>query len=281
MRLVVLAAENDALPAGKVGGIGDVIREYPQVLADKEHQVDVFTPGYGMYLKRKIAAEHKGVLDVSFAGATERVELFCYQPENSPALLRQWVVEHPLFAACGVGNIYCTDASEEVFAQDSNKFALFCAAVATALTNGVVPRPEVIHLHDWHCAFFSLLQHYGKDFAALKKIHTVLTIHNLAVQGIRPFEANESSLSVWFPFLSYPAEQICDPQYKDCVNPLRAAIRLADKVHIVSPSYAQQLKARPHGFGLEGLFEALGDRFVGLLNGLDERRFEPPSTLMH
>ena len=94
MRLVVIAAENDALPAGKVGGIGDVIREYPLALAEKEHQVEVITPSYGMYLSGKVRAEHKDTLDVLFAGTIERVELFRYYPENSHALVCQWVLDH-------------------------------------------------------------------------------------------------------------------------------------------------------------------------------------------
>ena len=47
MKILMVAAENDAIPGGKVGGIGDVVRDLPSALAAKGHEVDVITPGYG------------------------------------------------------------------------------------------------------------------------------------------------------------------------------------------------------------------------------------------
>ena len=83
------------------------------------------------------------------------------------------------------------------------------------------------------------------------------TIHNLALQGVRPFAHDPSALESWFPWLSYDGQRICDPRYPHCYNPMRAAIELCDKVHVVSPQYMQEIQ-RPsnmeHGFiGGEGL----------------------------
>ena len=51
MKILMVAAENDALPGGKVGGIGDVVRDIPIALATAGHEVDVITPGYGAFSK--------------------------------------------------------------------------------------------------------------------------------------------------------------------------------------------------------------------------------------
>lgn len=69
----------------------------------------------------------------------------------------------------------------------------------------------------------------------------VYTVHNLALQGIRPFSHDESSLEHWFGSLSYDGQIICDPRYPHCFNPMRAAINLVDKVHLVSPTYALEV----------------------------------------
>jgi starch synthase len=106
----------------------------------------------------------------------------------------------------------------------------------------------------------------------------VYTVHNLALQGIRPFHNDESSLEHWFPSLSYDGQVICDPRYFHCLNPMRAAINLADKVHLVSPTYALEvLHTSEHEngfFGGEGLERDLKqaqeqNKLSGILNGCD------------
>ncbi len=270
----MIAAENAALPYGKVGGVGDVLRDVPNALAEQQQQVDVIVPGYGLYQSKECHAEFITDFEVKFAHGFETVSLFKYASDTE--LVTQWILEHELFAVGGIGNVYCADPNQEVFAQDATKFALFCAAVASALVQKVIPMPNVVHLHDWHTGFFSLLQKFDHDFLALKDLHTVFTVHNLAIQGQRPFENNASSLSAWFPSLRYSSQEICDPVYQDCLNPLRSAIHLADKVHIVSPSYAQEiLSPSDHiaGFyGGEGLEQTIvaakaKGKLHGILNG--------------
>ena len=73
---------------------------------------------------------------------------------------------------------------------------------------------------------------------ALLLCRTVFTIHNLALQGTRPFAGNDSSWQAWFPWLRAPRRQLADPVYADCVNPMAIGIRLADMVNTVSPTYA-------------------------------------------
>ena len=103
-------------------------------------------------------------------------------------------------------------------------------------------------------------------------------MHNLALQGVRPLAGHPSSLSAWFPKLTLPVEDICDPRYPDCYNPMRAGIVLADRVHVVSPGYASEvllpdaLELGRHGG--EGLEQDLAERSAegdlhGILNGCE------------
>ena len=82
--------------------------------------------------------------------------------------------------------------------------------------------PDVVHLHDWHTGTFAVLSQAQPRLAGLRR---VFTIHNLAMQGIRPLRGDPSSLGTWFPGL-VPLPAAIDPRYPDCYNPLRAAIGL-------------------------------------------------------
>ncbi len=70
MNILMVASENDALPGGKVGGIGDVVRDIPLALGDSGHQVHVIIPGYGVFSQLP-GAESQGSVQVSFAGKIE------------------------------------------------------------------------------------------------------------------------------------------------------------------------------------------------------------------
>ena len=269
MRLLLIAAENGSLPGGKVGGMGDVIRDVPRALAALGHEVTVLVPGY-QHFSRLPGTTLQTALEVDFRGHTERVELWVLPSDPAHPRLRCQVLEHPLLAPCGPGRIYCDDGPDRPFATDASKFALFCAAVATGLRDGALPWPDRVHLHDWHTAMVPVLARFEPGFAALGELHFVYTIHNLALQGIRPLRGDDSALEAWFPRLRYDYAFVGDPRYPDCFNPMRAGIRLCRKVHAVSPTYAREIQ----GDAGEGLAEDLRQadregRLEGILNGCE------------
>ncbi len=269
------AAENGALPGAKVGGIGDVIRDVPRALVERGHQVSVILPGY-QRLSHLPQAQYVLSMTVEFASSLHTLELFEIQldKENS---VRHFVIENPLFGACGAGQLYCHDA-DQPFATDATKFALFSLAICHLLVTNGIETPDVLHLHDWHTAPVLLLRQYHAGFSALKKIPAVFTIHNLSLQGIRPFEDNESSLQQWFPALEVDKDKVVDPRYPDCINLMRCGINLADRVHVVSPGYAAEIREPSvpelglvRGEGLEQDLQAAFEagKLFGILNGCD------------
>ena len=277
MKVLMVAAENDAIPGGKVGGIGDVVRDIPIALASKGTQVDVVTPGYGAFSALP-GSERVGILQVMFWGQRQAVDIFRVPGKKPEKNVTLWVLEHPLFAAGGPGKIYCDDPGNRPFATDASKFALFSVAVAQAIIEGRFAAIDVLHLHDWHAAMVSVLRAFDPTYKALKSIHTVYTIHNLALQGVRPMADDESSLRAWFPYLNYDAQRLNDPRAPHCINPMRAGINLSDKVHAVSPTYAREIQQASDPvqgfFGGEGLHEDLEraakeNRLHGILNGCE------------
>lgn len=268
----MVAAENGALPGGKVGGIGDVMRDLPVALAARGWDPTVLTPAYGVLAGLPGAVE-SGRLHVPFGGAVERAGIF--DVPGPDRRVRHRVLEHPLFCVQGPGRIYCDDGPNRPFYSDAGKFALLCAAAAELAVSGT-DHPQVLHLHDWHAALFFALRRFDPRYAALRSVRAVFSVHNLAFQGTRPLRHTGSSLQAWFPTLRYQKRMVVDPRHPDCVNPLAAAIRLADKVHTVSPTYAAEI-LRPSvpqagfvgGEGLEADLAAAAarHRLVGILNG--------------
>ena len=282
-RILLVAAENDFLPGAKVGGVADVIRDLPSALAAQNQCVDVIIPSYG-FLARLPGMIILGDIDIVFAGAVSRVQLLEYPSPNDN--IRQFVLHHDDFSVCGE-SVYCDDTGTGPFSTDATKFAFFCAAVAASLEAKIIPTPDYIHCHDWHTGFLFILKEFSNQYLTLKTLKTVFTIHNLAMQGIRPFSGDISSLKRWYPDLVYDEKLICDRQYKNCVNPMRAAVLLADKVHTVSPSYAKEILLpndpsipRHGGEHLEIDLAARHNEgnLIGILNGCDYEDVTKPAT---
>lgn len=279
----MVASENDVLPKGKVGGVGDVIRDIPLYLSKAGHNVSVVIPSYGFQHQFNYA-QLKHTFAVSFAGKREEISLYqLHLCEKEQGV--QYVLDHPIFANAGNGNIYCDDGAQRPFASDATKFALFSTAVCELLVQYWQDQFQVIHLHDWHSSFIAIHRALNPQYNSLKKIHCVYTVHNLALQGTRPYQGDESSFVAWFPELHINRLLIQDPQYINCINPARAGINLADKVHVVSPTYATEV-VKPsnteQGFiGGEGLEVDLQraqqeGRLVGILNGCSYDYEVPP-----
>ncbi|MEJ2913504.1 glycogen synthase [Pseudoalteromonas sp. C12FD-1] len=271
MHVLMVAAENDALPNAKVGGVADVVRDAPKALAAQGVSVDVVIPDYGF---EQLQREYIGDVTVIFRAQPQVLSLFKISDDNTH--INQFVISHPLFSQSG--SVYCNDEPGRPFATDATKYALFSAAICEVLLQGLLKRPQALHLHDWHSACVAVLLKFDKRYDTLANLHIAYTVHNLALQGIRPFKHDDSSLEAWFPSLGYNGQHLCDPRYPHCFNPMRSAINLADKVHLVSPTYSTEV-LKPSNyqqgfFGGEGLEldlqnQSAQGKVVGILNGCE------------
>ena len=247
------------------------MRDLPEALAGQGWTVSVVTPSYGT-LHRLTGTERMGSIAVPFRGARRDVEVWRLVGDNG---VENVILHHALFAEQGAGRIYYGNDGDRPFATDANKFA-FLSVAAACWIRSLDQQPDVVHLHDWHAALYLPVTKYLDGFEALQAIRTVFTIHNLSYQGTRPLDGDESSLAAWFPHAEFDASAVADPEHAHCINPMAAAIRLADRVSTVSPTYAQEI-CRPSnpdtgfigGEGLESLLQDAADagRLTGVLNG--------------
>ncbi|QBF84028.1 glycogen synthase [Shewanella maritima] len=295
-KVMLVAAENGAINGAKVGGMADVIRDLPPALIEQNVQADVAMPDYG-FIASDNQAQFVANVEVPYAGRIELVKLYKMPRPQLPASAsaaehdapqpQVYIFSHPLFnhpqLRQGQRKVYTESHYQRPFADDANKFALFCLSVASAFRHGLLADYQVLHLHDWHTAMLAMLRSQVDEFAVLKTMRCVYTIHNLAIQGVRPFSHDESSFCHWFkPWFSEidltkaRELKLLDPRYDNCINPMRIGIAHSDCVHIVSPSYAQEVTRASDsqlGFiGGEGLEQDLVEKqhqgqLIGIING--------------
>lgn len=266
-----VAAENDAIPECKAGGMGDVVRDVPRQISVRGDKVSVVVPAYSRLHKKGTLISH---LNFHLRGIPYLAELYEIPPKKNFPYVTHYAIHHPEIMAGDIAHIYHNDPTEP-FYTDAIKFIIFCTAVAEAIKKGAFGKLDVIHLHDWHTSLLLFLRKYDPAYKLLQKIRFVYTIHNLAIQGIRPFEDNYSSLRNWFPNLSYSEKALRDYRYEDCINLMAVGIRFADAVHTVSPSYKEDVmrpSSPPEFIGGESLEADLKKadregRLFGILNG--------------
>jgi starch synthase len=284
--VIMVASENDALVGGKVGGVGDVVRDLPRALVGLGWRVTVVTPSYGFLHQRNTS---NLLTRVSFPFGGKRLEADVWEiggREPSEGV-QHYAIEHDLIRG---DSIYFNDPPETPFMRDATKYAVFCSSVGQLLKS--IDLPEVLHLHDWHAATYFLLRELHPAFTHCKGIRTAFTIHNLAIQGTRPMRGHESSVETWFPGIFRDRKESADwvdPRYATpCYTPMAAGIRYADKVNTVSPTYAEEiLEPSDHsrgfygGEGLEKILRAAKreNRLFGILNGCEYPNPRTPRRL--
>ncbi len=272
--VIMLASENDALVGGKVGGVGDVMRDLPIALAARGWNATVLTPSYGFLHLKNPSRRLQSVL-FPFGGRTQEATIYEVRGQQNLDHVRNLVLDHPELRG---DPIYYNDSGPHTFARDATKYALFCSAAGKFLAE--FDRSAIVHLHDWHTGHFFLLRHLHPGFEHLREMRVVFTIHNLAIQGWRPIRGSPASVEEWFPELFQNQVWIQDWRdarfHQDMFTPMAAGIRHADRINTVSPSYADEiLEPSDHrrgmfgGEGLERFLRVAKDenRLFGILNG--------------
>lgn len=253
--------------------MGDVVRDVPRQIAANGDHVSVLTPAYNRLHKIGQLVTN---LIFNFRGVNYEAFLYEVPPKKYFNNIKHYVIHHPEIKSGNIADIYFNDA-DQPFYTDACMFSLFCTAAAQAIQQEAFgEKIDIVHLHDWHVSLMLFLKKYHADFYKLKESKFIYTIHNLAIQGIRPFDGNYSSLKAFYPQMEwFDYDKLKDYRYQDCINMMAIGIRLADVVHTVSPSYKEDIQQPsnwPHFIGGEGLEHDLTvanneGRLYGILNG--------------
>lgn len=154
------------------------------------------------------------------------------------------------------------------YPDNARRFAFFALAAITALPR-LVPGPVVLHVHDWHTALALVYLRTQATERYSQGVTAVLSVHNPGYQGHFPPDVMPD---IGLPWELYNWRQL---EWYGKVNYLKGGLAFADFVTTVSPTQAGELRTPGGGFGLHDVFIWLGERLVGVLNGIDQRTWNP------
>jgi starch synthase len=246
----ILFVASELYPYVKTGGLADVCGVLPAALRALGFDVRVLVPGYPAMLVASDALYGELRRGTTAAG----VPLYVL---DRPALY-----DRP-------GNPYLGPDGRD-WPDNHLRFAALCRAAACfhdPLDDaGDGWTPDIVHGHDWQAGLTPAYLAWG---AGQPDARTVMTIHNLAFQGLFP-AAVLGELGL--PPESYAIDGV---EYWGKVGFLKAGLFYADRLTTVSPTYAQQIQTPDEGMGLDGLLRTRTGDLVGILNGVDEAEWNP------
>jgi starch synthase len=261
-RLRVLHLTAELWPYAQTGGLGQAVAG----LATYQHHSGLDT-NILMPLYREARLKSGPLAPLS--------DPFTVSVADRPAVLRCWRQTQPngpqvLFLenddAFDRGGIYGTPDGD--YPDNHHRFALFAlGALEVARRLGL--EGLVLHAHDWHAALTPVYARHSATRTELRDIPCIVTVHNGGFQGVFP---PDTLRDIGLP------DRLWSPDFMEWygrLNYLKGGVVSADMVTTVSPTHAQELRTEVGGFGLHDLFRSLGDRLVGIRNGIDHERWDP------
>jgi starch synthase len=265
LRIAMIAAECE--PWAKTGGLGDVVdalaRALGHVPGATNGEVEVFLPRYRSVPVPATVAGSR-VVRVPDPRAQEGVtELTILDVAANGYRLR--LVDHP--PAFDRDGMY-GPATGGDFPDNVWRFGLFCRAALETLRTEPDRPIDILHLHDWHSGPAAIQRDaWAADDPILGRAAIVITLHNLAYHGwTGRDQLGQLGLVPGGGVVAADA---------DGVDLLREGIVRAEVANTVSPGFAREALTEAGGFGLADALAAKGDRFVGILNGLDTTLWDP------
>jgi starch synthase len=240
MKIVFCASE--VVPFAKTGGLADVCGSLPPALEAGGHEIIIITPRYG---------SAGGSIPSPVVRIGQNVQVY--------------FVEHRQYF--GRDGLYGDLQGD--YQDNLERFSYFCHQ-AIKILKDIHFKPDIVHCHDWHTALIPVLlkTKYQRD-PFFKNTKSVLTIHNLAYQGVFPREKYNVLGVEGNLFHTQGLE------FYHQINVLKGGIIFADAITTVSPRYAQEMQRYEMGCGLDGVLRNRSEDIYGILNGLDYDAWNP------
>lgn len=260
-KMQIVFASAECAPFVKTGGLGDVAGSLPAALVRAGAEVIVMVPKYATIKDEyKAQMEHFSDFYVSLGWRNE----YCGLEK----------LEHD-------GVTYMFIDNERYFARDypygffddGERFAFFSKAITESLQH--LPTGfecDILHCNDWQTALAPVfLREFYQGLPLYDRVKTVFSIHNVAFQGQFSDTVMEDILGV--AHIPAAASQLrCDA----CsINYMLGALRYADAITTVSPTYANEIQTPEFGEGLDGVLRERSYALQGILNGIDVAGFDP------
>lgn len=249
---------SEAFPLIKTGGLADVAGSLPSALLKNSQDVRLLLPAYPEVIAK--AKKTKCLATCSYYNFATTI-LETRLPGTKVIV---WLVDCPsIFNR--PGGPY-SDHHGEAWHDNALRFSVFCHAAVDIAMNKLSLnwKPDVVHCNDWQSGLVPALLNAYENRPA-----SIFTIHNLAYQGI--FEKQT------FYDLQLPSElwSIEGLEFYDQLSFIKGGLAYADKINTVSPNYASEILQPEFGYGLDGLLRNRKQDLSGILNGIDEKHWNP------
>ena len=260
-KMQIVFASAECAPFVKTGGLGDVAGSLPAALVRAGAEVIVMVPKYATIKDEyKAQMEHFSDFYVSLGWRNEYCGLETLERDGVTYMFidneRYFARDYPYG-----------------FFDDGERFAFFSKAITESLQHLPVGfECDILHCNDWQTALAPVfLREFYQGLPLYDRVKTVFSIHNVAFQGQFSDTVMEDILGV--AHIPAAASQLrCDA----CsINYMLGALRYADAITTVSPTYANEIQTPEFGEGLDGVLRERSYALQGILNGIDVAGFDP------
>jgi starch synthase len=268
--LKICYVSSEVVPFAKTGGLADVAGALPVALKEMEQDVRVMMANYKSINERKFVLREVIRLKevkVTLNGETKIVDgKTAFLPNSKVHVYFLHIPDY-----FDRKELYVDPATGKDFKDNAERFAFFSKATLETLKL-LYWQPDIIHCNEWQTALIPFyLKTLYKDDEFFKNTKTVLTLHNLAYQGIFPLEKAKK--------IQIPEEYIksgAEFEFYGKLNLLKGGILFADVLNTVSEKYAEEITSDPEfGFGFEKILASRKKDLVGILNGVDYENWSP------
>jgi len=257
----VLFVTPEIHPLIKTGGLADVSGALPAALCELDVETRVLVPGY----PKVLAGARNKRLRHTFHDLPEADEVRLISASLPGSGVPLLIIDCPVLYQRD-GGPYQNPTGVD-WPDNAQRFALLSriGAILGSDSSPLSFRPNIVHCNDWQSALAPALLHFMPG----AKAATVMTLHNLAFQGIfPPHVVGEVAL----PPESFSIEGV---EYYGNFSFLKAGLYYADHVTTVSPTYAREIQQEALGFGMQGLLSSRSNKLTGIVNGIDTSDWNP------
>ncbi len=261
----ILFAATELSPFAKVGGLADVVAALSKALRQLGHKVTLALPRFPP-LERGGLLVARRLTPLTFSMGAQQVEVTAYDGRLGSGVELLLLDAPGLYDREGVYGEGGVD-----YPDNARRFAVFARAAAELVRQRAQAGApfDVVHAHDWPAALVPVYLRELEGSTGARPTPVVLTIHNLAHQGLFPQDVR-ASIGIgddWFV-----PEKL---EYYGQVNFLKGGLVAANKLTTVSATYAREIQTRQRGHGLEGVLSMRARDLVGITNGIDYATWNP------
>ncbi|HEX7810587.1 MAG TPA: glycogen synthase GlgA, partial [Burkholderiales bacterium] len=260
-KLKVLFATSEVAPLVKTGGLADVSGALTGALTGLGVDLRVLVPGYPQILDA-LKTRGKAAALPSLPGVPPATLIASKLPTGVPLL----VIDCAIYSRGG--GPYQDQAGKD-WPDNDLRFGMlsYIGALLSTPDSPFAWKPDIVHCNDWQTGLTPVYLNYASGPHA----KTMVTIHNLAFQGIFPAE---TVARIGLPPQAFAMDGV---EYYGKLSFLKGGLHFADRITTVSPSYADEIQREPLGMGLQGLLSHRRGVLTGILNGIDTDAWDPES----